>query len=252
MVAPVAATHTTNCGDAGDSPRVTGERLSGIGSKIDGVLAYVKVLGYPENCIDTGIDIHSSTAVWIGLQPNSGQAGAIVQLGFINCAQAGSGYFQGRDPCENDLSNTWRYFYAYGGCNGNAPWPRDLGAVGPFGPQIKLKITHTSSSVQFNINNVQVATATMTNAMSCWSTSSDFSVAACETHDRGDSCGGFAGAAVKMEGLGQRRDSDDVWFQSATQQVTDPCWSIPLTRYKCDPSYLPTNGGNIVDLWTVQ
>lgn len=253
VVAPVAATHSTNCGDAGSDSRVTGERLSGISSKIDGVVGYVKVLGYPETCTDNGTDLHSMTSIWVGIQPNSGAGLSIVQVGLMKCAGAGTGYPQGRDSCETDIDNTWRYFYAFGGCNGNVPWPRDLGPVpaADFGAQIKLRITHVSTgSVSFSINNVTVATAPYSSAMGCWSNSLDFGVAACETWDRGDSCGGFASGIVKMEGLSQRRDSDQVWITSG--QVTDPCWSIPLTRYKCDPSYLPTNGGNIVDLWTVQ
>jgi hypothetical protein len=258
---PTTPFTAVNCQQSGYNTLQAGERLSHFGNAIDGVGAYLTLYGPVNNCIDTtGLDAHSGTSFWIAIQPVSQglDDNQIVQLGMMKCDTViGSPY--GTDPCgipPGGHNGEWRWFYAFGGCNGNVPWARDLGPVGTsaYNTTHKLRILHNASYIYFYIGDEEVAQISYSQ-MSCWGAHADNrSFAACEVFDSGDSCGGssggsgFGGDLARFSVLSQRRASDDYWYTN--QLVTDPCYTIERARFHCDPVYYTDPGNNELWLWS--
>jgi hypothetical protein len=238
-VTPVAASHSANCQEALSSNYQAGEVFRP--TALNGIYAIYDANGLPETC--TGSDSFSMTSFWVGIQASNGAG--IVQVGLVKCKDDGPiGYWQGRDPCESDIDNTWRYFYAFSGCNGNVPWPRDLGPAN-ITVDHTLSVIHNSSVIQFNIDGGVKAQISY-GEMSCWDNSNDNAVIACEVKDKGDSCGGFAAAPLRFRGVQYRRAADFDWVIGG---MSAPCTTTGQQgRFFCA---IYTDHKSM-DLWTVQ
>jgi hypothetical protein len=244
---PARASGAVQCRDASITPRQVGAYTANV--PMDGVKAQFRVTNgiYPDNC--TGLDVGSATGWWVAAQPRTMSNGnEIIQLGQMKC-KAGGLIYPGANPCEPSKTNTWRLFYAYGGCSSHAPWPRDLGAASSGSHH--YQITWASSGIIFRVDGVTRVTIPFSE-MDCWpggAYSGVWGVTAVETWDAGDGAGGSSTNPVSSDTWVRISDSNYVWDAHVYYGTTCSENDYP-DDYFCSAIDGGPLGGNTLNFWT--
>jgi hypothetical protein len=162
----------------------------------------------------SGPDLYGGASAWVGLGGIGAGSNAIVQVGYIRCHSAPTLY----GDCDAHPSQLY-YFWAFGGCNGHAPYGRLLWPVTGGGDH-HFQVAIGTSTVYFRIDGGNVATLPKSDsAISCWINGNTDAEFYAERLDRGDTfgynftspcgCGDktyFWGMVVKPESTGVWQD----------------------------------------------
>ncbi len=156
------------CADANPVNHFAGRSLGGSsgGFPFIGIKADITpdLSGF-HNCVGATIfDPFASggSSAWVALEEGSNNGDSIVQVGLIMCHNLFNA-----GPCSAPLDNTVRYFYAYGGCNGFTPAPRDGGAAN--GLLHHYEVVLVSGSYKAYVDGVQKLTIGLRHsAIGCW------------------------------------------------------------------------------------
>jgi hypothetical protein len=223
---------------AGDSALAVNPRINGIAGKYH-------TYALPLKCSDpSNSDPHSAVSWWVGVE--DGEGTGIVQIGVINCDYEPAYNIFGASACNGGRQNSWRFWYAFSGCGGNVAWPRDLGSAAGAGlDDVELRVFIGATTTFFYINGSVVAQQP-TSSAACWAGNSDRAFAACETSDKGDSCGADITGKLRFYGLIVRNAQTSVWIAN---DFGSPCTVANTNggRYRCAVPFTDT-----VDLYTVQ
>lgn len=196
-----------------------------------GVDAYIMGGGARRLNTCTGTDAGGSmSASYISFEDTDGDAYlGIVQIGQMRCRFQPQQIW-GPSPCDTDKRGDLRHFLAISGCNGNVPWPRDLGPASEY-QTYKYGIYWNSSILVFKIDDYTVKQFNVSE-LSCWKDNGDVMTISCETWDNGDSCGDDPGARLAWRQARYR----DASFDAHATDFNSPCYlsSTGLyDHYKC-------------------
>jgi len=170
--------------------------------------------------IDPDVDFHACTqanswpwdrtgasSAWVGLEiPNS--ASSILQIGVVHC-----GWVDDGGLCETHHDQL-RYFWAYGGCNGAVPYPRDLGAA-DWNQHHFMISRQASGYLNLIIDQVYKEQIHETHSgIGCWTRTNPEAIWSGEQWDAGDGWGrgSFPSRFTQSH---FRRISDGVWQNNA-------------------------------------
>jgi hypothetical protein len=164
---------------------------------------------------DTAGNVHiddNGVNVYVGIEGPSSNSAAILQIGIANCHDAGTP--PADSACGNGKEHTLRYYYAYGGCNGVNPNPKDLGAANA-SPHV-YEVFLSGTMWVFKIDGVTKVTLFNTNSsISCWINGTTKSPAwYAERWDNGDSYGDTSGHEILITQRYYTNVADGAYIQA--------------------------------------
>ena len=147
-------------------------------------------------CCFTPTDFdQNGTMAWVSVEagntnPQYGNLDAILQIGIIRCADLGVAACKGNSAAP-------RYFWAYGGCNGAFPNPRDLGQADYWNH--KYQVIQSGSTWYLTIDGITKASILNSHSsIACWSSGDLNAGIFAEKWDRGDSFGNSSPGEDKL------------------------------------------------------
>jgi hypothetical protein len=171
---------------------------------------------------------NDGTTGWVSLEPGSGnptpQSSMILQIGVVRCTS----YLY--TACEGNIIH---YFWAYGGCWGSLPGPRDLGSA-THGAHT-YEISQSGSDYKLYIGGVQKASIPKgTPFIGCWTNQDLRAGWFAERLDHGDSSGsnGSTSQRLQFTNMSYRVDTGSTWI---TPSLTGCINDVPsgTGRYVC-------------------